>query len=195
MDQHAAVLPTFAAWTHAVARDGFEVVFMHQDPGGMRMEGYVSAVEEGVPWAVRYTIATDGRWRTRAAHVWGRTSNGVYERTAEADGNGNWRIDGSPEPHLDGCLDLDLEASSCTNALPVRRLALEVGAAAEAPAAYVRVLGGAVERLEQRYARIEDDGPGTRYDYTAPIFDFRAVLAYDPAGLILDYPGIAVRAY
>jgi hypothetical protein len=31
-----------------------------------------------------------------------------------------------------------------------------------------------------------------RYDYTSQA-DFRAVLEYDAAGLIVDYPGIAVR--
>jgi hypothetical protein len=58
----------------------------------------------------------------------------------------------------------------------------------------VRALDLAVERLEQRYVRI-DDGPGLkRYDYTSPAFDFRCELVYDAAGLVLDYPGIASRA-
>jgi hypothetical protein len=36
-----------------------------------------------------------------------------------------------------------------TNALPVHRIALPAGAPADAPAAYVRAAGLAVERLEQ----------------------------------------------
>ncbi len=71
----------------------------------------------------------------------------------------------------------------------MHRLALAVGAAAEAPAAYVRADGLAIERLEQRYERIAD----RRYDYRAPAFDFRCELAYDRHGLVLEYPGIAVR--
>jgi hypothetical protein len=31
------------------------------------------------------------------------------------------------------------------------------------------------------------------YRYAASAFDFRAVLVYDRFGLVLDYPGIAVR--
>jgi uncharacterized protein len=85
---------------------------------------------------------------------------------------------------------VNLEASAMTNALPVRRMALPLAAAAAAPAAYVRAVGLAVERLEQTYVRVT----GQRYDYTAPAFDFRCRLVYDQSGLALDYPGIAVRA-
>ena len=94
---------------------------------------------------------------------------------------------------LSGCVDVDLEASACTNALPVNRLKLEVGQAADAPAVYVRARDLQVERLEQRYERLPNAGERARYDYIAPRFDFRAVLVYDQFGLVLDYPGIAVR--
>ena len=41
---------------------------------------------------------------------------------------------------------------------------------------------------------ITDQGSHQRYDYTAPVFDFACRLVYDESGLVLDYPGIAVRA-
>ena len=81
-----------------------------------------------------------------------------------------------------------------TNALPVRRMGLPVAARAAAPAAYVRAVGLAVERLEQTYVRAADEASWQRYDYAAPAFDFTARLVYDQAGLVLDYPGIAVRS-
>ena len=112
----------------------------------------------------------------------------------EADGAGHWLINGEPAPHLDGCLDIDLEASAMTNALPVRRMALPPAAAAAAPAAYVRAAGLAVERLEQTYLRATCQGTCQSYDYAAPVFDFSCRLVYDQSGLVLDYPGIAVRA-
>jgi len=46
-----------------------------------------------------------------------------------------------------------------------------------------------VTRLDQTYRRLD----GGRYDYTSEGGSFTAVLAYDDAGLIVDYPGIAVR--
>jgi uncharacterized protein len=100
--------------------------------------------------------------------------------------------DGDIAPHLDGCLDVDLESSAMTNALPVHRMSLRVAARADVPTAYVRAVGLAVERLEQTRVRTPGETAGQRYDYSAPAFDFR--LVYDESGLLLDYPGIAVRA-
>lgn len=98
-----------------------------------------------------------------------------------------------PASGLDGCLDVDLESSSLTNALPVHRLGLEVGQGADAPAVWVRALELGVERLEQHYVRLEDDGSRQRYRYSAPDFGFECQLSFDEFGLVLDYPGIAVR--
>jgi uncharacterized protein len=109
------------------------------------------------------------------------------------DGAGSWTVDDAPAPQLDGCLDVDLEVSACTNTLPVHRLGLAVGEAADAPAAYVRAAAFAVERLEQRYERLPDDGDLVRYAYASPRFGYEDVLVYDADGLIVDYPGIAAR--
>jgi hypothetical protein len=79
-------------------------------------------------------------------------------------------------------------------AFPVRRLGLAFGQGADAPGAYVRAEDLRIERLEQRYVRLEDHERGRRFAYAAPVFDFTCVLAYDDAGLLLDYPGIALRA-
>ncbi|MFI6511508.1 putative glycolipid-binding domain-containing protein [Streptosporangium sp. NPDC050855] len=94
---------------------------------------------------------------------------------------------------MDGCLDVGLESSVMTNAFPVHRPGLGPGAAAKAPAAYVRAADLAVERLEQDYLRVADEGSRRCYDYASPAFGFACRLAYDESGLVLDYPGIAVR--
>jgi uncharacterized protein len=189
-----ASLPPTAAWHHRGARSGFEVVYFQARSDGCRMEGWATAVEGGATWAVEYAIEVDTAWATRSAWIRGRSAAGFCTALVEADGSGQWLVDGGPAPHLDGCLDVDLEASAMTNALPVRRMGLPVGATAAAPAAYVRAVGLAVERLEQTYVRTTNEATGQRYDYTAPAFGFGARLVYDQAGLVLDYPGIAVRA-
>jgi hypothetical protein len=187
-------LPPVAAWQHRGARDGFEVVFMRSGPDGHRVEGHATAVEDGESWAIRYAIVLAPNWITRSAHVVGRSASGQRELALEHDGAGAWRIDGAAAPHVDGCLDVDLEASLFTNACPVHRLGLAIGQGTEAPAAYVRALDLRVERLEQRYARIEDEGTRERYHYSAPRFDYSDRLVYDEHGLVLEYPGLAVRA-
>lgn len=186
-------LPATAAWRHLDARQGFEVLFPRSQADGFRFEGHATAVEEGVTWSVRYAIEVDAGWVTRTAHVVSRSATGERELRIERDGSGEWRIDGKPAPELAGCEDLDLEASAFTNAFPVQRLALEVGEHADAPAAYVRAPNLRVARLEQHYARLPDDGANARYDYAAPAFDYRDVILYDELGLVLDYPGLAIR--
>jgi uncharacterized protein len=111
----------------------------------------------------------------------------------EADGRGSWTVDGQAAPQLRGCLDLDLEASAMTNAFPMHRLALAVGARTVTSAAYVRATNLNVDRLEQTYARGEDHGDRQTYDYSAPDFDFACTLTYDTTGLVLTYPGLAAR--
>jgi hypothetical protein len=188
-------LPPHAAWRHRGAREGFEIAFFEGRDDGLRIEGHTAAVEEAEPFAVHYEIELDGRWRTRSARVWGWSLRQRCAVRLEADGCGSWLIDGRAAPHLDGCLDVDLESSSLTNAFPVGRLRLAPSRAADAPAAYVRALGLDVERLEQRYARIDDGRGPERYDYRSPAFNFRCELVYDESGLVTDYPGIATRAH
>ena len=106
---------------------------------------------------------------------------------------GHWLVDGEVAPWLDGCLDVDVEASAATNALPVHRLALTRDGRAPAPAAYVRAADAEVERLEQTYVRLPDDGDRQRYDYSSPRFDYQGILIYDRFGFVIDYPGIAER--
>ena len=186
-------LPATAAWRHVQARAGFEVVFFTLRADGLRAEGHVTAVEDERAWAVSYEIELDDRWRTRSAVVRSASELGRREVTIEADGAGSWRADGAPVGQVEGCLDVDLEASAFTNALPVNRIGLDAGAEADAPAAYVRAPDLRIERLEQHYARLPDRDGGARYAYESPAFGFAAELAYDPAGLVVDYPGIAVR--
>lgn len=186
--------PATAAWQHREARVGFEVVYFQPLGGGWRAEGWTTAIEDGETWAVEYAIDLDGTGATRSARIRGRSAAGFSSALLEADGAGRWLVDGAPTPELDGCLDVDLESSALTNALPVRRMGLAPGERAAAPAAYVRAVGLAVERLEQTYLRARVEGARQRYDYAAPAFNFACRLLYDESGLVLDYPGIAVRA-
>jgi hypothetical protein len=186
--------PPFAAFEHRDAAVGFEVAFFRATGDSLVVEGQTSAVEDGQPFFIEYAIDVDAQWHTRQARVRCHSLHGRHETRIEADGEGSWTVDGESAPELDGCLDVDLEGSSLTNAFPVRRLELAVGQRAEAPAAYVRWLDGRVERLEQRYERLEDALDGrVRHDYAAPRFDTRCTLEYDRTGVVLAYPGIAIR--
>ena len=183
--------PPVASWCHDGSRAGFETTALRRTAAGWTATGSTTAVEAGETWLVAYRLALDAGWRSRGATVVTRTGDGPLRTTRVARTGGEWSVDGVRVPGLAGCLDVDLESSALTNAFPMRRLALAVGDAAAAPAAYVRV-GGEVERLEQRYHRLP--GQELTVDYAAPAFGFTATISYDAAGLVLDYPGIGHRA-
>jgi uncharacterized protein len=189
-----APLPATACWQHRGARLGFEVAYFQAGPGGWRLDGTTTAVEDAQTWIVAYRIQLDAAWRTRDARITARTASGLRETVLACDGEGRWRVDGRRATHLDACLDIDLESSALTNTLPVHRLELAAGSGADTPAAYIRALDLRAERLEQTYARLPDQAGHQRYRYAAPAFDFTCTLVYDESGLVLDYPGIAVRA-
>jgi uncharacterized protein len=188
-----AKLPADACWQHQGLRSGFEVSYFSPDPHGLRIEGTTAGFQDGAAWVVTYDIELDQLWKTRRVRITSKTALGSIEQYAESDGEGHWLIDGDEAAHLDGCLDIDLEASAMTNALPVHRLSLATGERAAAPAAYVRLTKRKIERLDQFYARLDDQDDRPSFDYRAPAFDFRCRLIYDRAGLVLEYPGIGIR--
>src|SRR6266487_4500270 len=127
-----APVPATAAWHHRGARSGFEVAYFGARGDRCQIQGWTTAVEDGLTWAVEYVIEVDAAWATRSARIRGRSAAGFCSALLEADGAGHWLAGGRPARGLDGCLDVDLEASALTNALPVRRMGLPVsGRAAE----------------------------------------------------------------
>jgi len=187
-----APLPPSGAWRHHTVRVGVETAFFAESGDSLVLRGCTCAVENGQAWSVRYEVEVATDWTTVRAAISGISATGPSSTVLTAT-DGRWAVDGVSAPHLDGCLDVDLESSVVTNTLPVHRLALPTGARADAPAAYVRALSLTVERLEQTYARVEDAEGRQRYAYAAPDLDFTALLDYDESGLVLEYPGLASR--
>ena len=137
---------------------------------------------------VRYDLRCDSAWRTRAVTVI-NLDNG--ERTAlVGDGAGEWTTEaGEPLPELAGCLDVDLAMTAVTNTLPIRRCALAIGESRELDVAYVAAAGLRPARARQRYTRVDR----RRYRYESLTSGFVGELVVDEDGLVLDYPGVAVR--
>jgi uncharacterized protein len=186
-------LPRTACWIHEGLRSGFEVAFFTPERHELRIEGTTTGFQENAPWVVTYKIVLDDLWQTRHAQITSQTESGTVDQVVECDRHGNWLVEGEDAERLAGCLDIDLEASAMTNALPVRRRDLTVGESMEVPAAYVRLANRGIERLEQSYRRLEDTGSLVAFDYAAPAFDFRCRIIYDHTGLVREYPGIGTR--
>ncbi len=185
-------LPRSATWQHHEARTGFEVAHFSGVSGGHHVVGCTTAEEDGDAWTVAYEVDLGDDWVMRSAVISTVTADGERALTL-VNGPKGWLIDGAAAPHLADCSDVDLESSAMTNTFPAHRLALEVGERSAAPAAYVRATSLSVERLEQSYERLPDGDLGQRYRYAAPAFSFECTLELDASGLVVSYPGVAVR--
>lgn len=185
-------LPLHAVWRHVGEPDGFECAFFRVEDDLLVVEGQTIALDRDDVWAVGYSIRVDDSWCIRDARVAVRTARGVGVVDLEHVGS-RWFVEGQHVPELDGCEDLDLDASACTNAFPLHRLALPVGGRADAPAVHVAAPELRVGRLEQVYEHLDDRDGGSRYRYRAPQVSFDSVIRFDGSGLVDDYPTIAER--
>lgn len=188
-----AALPATAAWRHLGLRTGFEIAhFATSTRDGMtRLWGNSLIVEDGVGYAVTYSVSVDENWKTCEATIETHTRESTRTTQLLRDERGSWTVDGRTRPDLAGCIDIDLEASVVTNTLPIHRLGENSGVHA-LKAMYVRS-DCTVDVLDQTYDIPAIDSNRFHCAYTAPRFDFTADLHYDETGLILDYPGLALR--
>jgi hypothetical protein len=99
-------------------------------------------------------------------------------------------VNGAPAPELTGLVDLDLGFTPATNLLPLRRLALEPGAAADTEAAWLDDATWTFSRLPQRYERRS----ANEYWYESPTAGYAALLTVTPEGFVTDYPGLWIVA-
>jgi hypothetical protein len=102
------------------------------------------------------------------------------------DGSGRWgEMNAAHRPDLDGCFDIDVSVSPLTNTLPIRRLLLDVGDAADILTAVVDVDTLGVVPVRQRYHQVS----AQRYIYTNLGSGFETTFEVDEYGLVVDYPG------
>jgi hypothetical protein len=165
---------------------GHEACRLVGGDGERRLFGTAVFAHEGRACRLDYVIVCDAGWRTRSGRVAGWVGAETVEVEVAADPDtGRWRLNGEERPEVAGCVDLDLNFSPTTNLLPIRRLGLAVGEAADVRAAWLRFPGFALEPLDQRYRRV---GPGA-YRYESAGGAFVADLAVSPAGVVTDYAG------
>ena len=138
------------------------------------------------PCHLSYQIDCDAAWHSRSAHVSGWVGTDDVDIALVATPGGHWRVNGRACAAVAGCLDVDLGFTPATNLLQLRRLALRIGEAGDAPAAWLRFPELTVERLEQRYRRLD----ATRYDYQAPAVGYAGTLEVTEIGFITHYPDL-----
>ncbi len=152
---------------------------------GWQLVGMVTGRDQAAgEYVLRYDVRVDDAWVTRSADVEGTLGEKpVQIRLTHDQSTGIWMRNGVAVPELEGCVDVDLGFTPATNTLPIRRLALEVGAAATVYAAWLRFPDLTMEVLEQRYIREEPYG----YHYESGGGHFQADLEVNALGLVTRY--------
>jgi hypothetical protein len=175
----------WSAWDGPEA--GLEHVDIRPADGGLDISGVVIAQEGEAEFGLSYRLKLDALWRTRKAHL--RTTSG-HVLHLESDGQGHWQENGKDQPALQGCIDVDIQATPLTNTLPIRRLDLEAGESMEVRLCYITVPDLTAAPSDQRYTALE---AGSLYRFESLESGFTADLPVDEDGFVLDYPGLFRR--
>lgn len=156
-------------------------------PAGFRANGLVVGRFDGLPLRLRYTLDIADDWTVGSLRADLERGAGL---DLDSDRRGNWHgTDGMRLETLEGCLDVDIQATPFTNTLPIRRLGLEVGGSREISVVYIPVPSLVPRRAQQKYTRLGPD----KYLFEGLETGFRAVLQVDDQGLVLGYTGLFRR--
>ncbi len=169
---------------------GLEHLKLLESDEGLNADALVIGVDEHEALRVHYELRCDAAWRVRQLSA---SLLGDHPRELEltADGAGHWFApNGTPIAALEGCIDVDISITPFTNTLPIRRLQLKQGEAAEITVAYIAATEMTARPMRQRYTCLEANPEGGRYLYEGLESDFTAELTVNKDGLVTDYQGI-----
>ena len=175
----------WSAWEGCEA--GLEHVDLRPADGGLTISGVVVGQDDGARFGLSYRLRVDSSWRVREAHVQTTAGRALH---LESNGQGSWTEDGRSRPDLQGCIDIDIQATPLTNTLPIRRLGWYPGESQDIRLCYVAVPDLSASARDQRYTALE---PGALYRFESPDSGFTAELPVDEDGFVLDYPGLFRR--
>jgi hypothetical protein len=173
-------------WRRALDNQSFEICRFICSRTGPQLNGTIVAAQEGQPIEICYQISCDSDWKTREVLIQQRY--GFVESNLKLSANDKtWNRAGQGRlPELAACIDVDIELTPATNALPINRLNLAVGKSAEIQAAWIRLPALAVVAARQRYDRLSEN----TYRYTSLASGFQAEVEVDKYGLPLRYGNI-----
>ncbi len=186
MDPNRNMFPGESILWRSFVFPGREACRLFSRDSRWHLEGTAVFSHEQHPCRLDYQVLCDANWRTLAARVAGWLGNVTIDIQIRADANGHWWLNEMEQPDVAGCIDIDLNFSPSTNLLPIRRLGLAIGEAAEVKAAWLRFPGFQLEPLPQQYRRLDE----TTYRYESAGGQFVAELKVDPSGFVVDYPGL-----
>lgn len=178
-------MPPAMLWRR-LDHEGHDAARLLGRPSAWLLAGTAVFVYDGKPCRLDYRVTCDLAWNTLGATVEGWLGDSVVDASIDVDPERRWWLNGVEYPAVQGCIDLDLSFSPATNLLPLRRLELAVGAAADVQAAWLRFPELTLEPLPQHYRRSGDNS----YHYESGAGEFVAELTVGATGFIISYPGL-----
>jgi hypothetical protein len=138
------------------------------------------------PCRLDYRVVCDESWRTLSGAVTGWLGNRAINVELRTDAAHRWQLNEADCPAVSDCIDLDLAFTPATNMLPIRRLKLPIGQAANVRAAWLSFPELTLEPLDQVYRRKD----AAIYAYESDGGRFSTELRVNAAGFVTLYPDL-----
>jgi hypothetical protein len=164
-----------ARWSEWDSGD-VEITELRWENEGWTINGQVSHER------IQYVLRLSATWQVRQFLLFRDLDD--PDLWLATDGTARWgEMNGAHRLELDGCRDIDLACTPFTNSLPIRRLPLQVGDAAELPVVSIDVETLGVRPVMQRYSRLDTHRWSVAQGHESVEFDV------DAYGLVIDQPG------
>lgn len=170
-------------WTR-IDQPSLEYFELLENGSDMVLRGTILTADDGDALRVEYVVRCDAMWVTRSVQVTQTRRGKTTDLRLAVDDQRRWWRDGAEVTAVAGCIDADISLTPSTNLLPIRRLKLGEGAAADVTAAWIRLPEMQIEPLPQRYTRARTHV----YHYESSGGDFTTDIEVDDAGLVVSYP-------
>jgi hypothetical protein len=176
-------------WRRILDDASFELCQFRRSNDAIHLSGTILAAHENRPLEVTYQILCDLAWRSREVTI--RQSQGFEQSEIKLAVNAqSWsEADRGRLSEIADCVDVDIELTPATNALPINRLNLGIGGSGEIQAAWIRLPSLTIVRAHQRYQRLSEK----RYRYTSIASGFQAEIEVDGFGFPIRYGNIWER--
>ena len=171
---------------HRLDQPGHEAARLSYHESAWHLNGTAVFAYEQQPCRLDYLVVCNEMWHTEFGRVEGWVGDTPVEIKIVVDVHQHWWVNEVECSAVAGCIDLDLNFSPSTNLLPIRRLDLAIGQAAEVRAAWLRFPNFVLEPLEQVYHR----NNVASYRYESAGGTFVADLSVTTAGLVSEYPNL-----
>lgn len=164
---------------------GHDTAFLMQTDNGWSLRGTAVFKHAEGSACVTYSVDLDPCWSTRSGMISGFIGTRKIEHRIRRESIG-WYLDDRLIDGLTHLVDLDYGFTPATNLQQLRRLALEIGQAADLDIVWFDIDACTLTELPQHYERRSE----TTYWYTAPSVPYEGLLEISPSGFVRRYPGL-----